>query len=94
MVKIFAFFHLIGEQQFERFSLMPLKLERTDEHLTRRTGLILINRFGDKFNLAGMINRAFREPGSNRGLAASEYVLPITEMLIDGATCLEDIRLF
>ena len=31
---------------------------------------------------------------SNRGLEASEYVLPITEMLIDGATCLEDIRLF
>ena len=41
---------------------MQLKLERTDERLTRRTGLILINRFGDKFNLAGMINRAFREP--------------------------------
>jgi len=57
-----AFFHLISEQQFERFSPIQLKLERTDERLTRRTGLILINRFGDKFNLASMINRAFREP--------------------------------
>ena len=71
-----------------------LKLEHTDERLTRRTGLILINRFGDKINLPQKINRAFREPGSNRGLEASEYVLSIAEMLIDGATCLEDVRLF
>lgn len=71
-----------------------LKLEHTDERLTRRTGLILINRFGDKISLPQKINRAFRHPGSNRGLEASEYVLSIAEMLIDGATCLEDIRLF
>ena len=67
---------------------MRLKLERTDERLTRRTGLVLINRFGDK------INRAFRRPGSNRGLDANDYVLALSEMIIDGATCLEDIRLF
>lgn len=73
---------------------MPVKLERTDERLTRRTGLILVNRFGDKINLASKINRAFREPGSNRGFDASDYVLTLTEMLIDGATYLEDVRLF
>jgi len=73
---------------------MPVKLERTDERLTRRTGLILVNRFGDKINLAQKIDRAFRQPGSNRGFEASHYVLTITEMLIDGATCLEDVRLF
>jgi hypothetical protein len=73
---------------------MRLKFERTDERLTRRTGLILINRFGDKINLASTINRAFREPGSNRGRDASDYVLALSEMIIDGATCLEDIRLF
>jgi hypothetical protein len=73
---------------------MPLKLERTDERLTRRTGLILVNRFGDKINLASKVGRAFRVPGSNRGLEASEYVLTMAEMIIDGATCLEDVRLF
>jgi len=36
---------------------MPLKLEQTDERLTRRTGLILVNRFGDKINLASKIDR-------------------------------------
>ena len=73
---------------------MQLKLEHTEEHLTRRTGLILVNRFGDTLNLRSKIDRAFRAPGSNRGLQASEYVLPLAEMFIDGATCLEDIRLF
>jgi len=73
---------------------MRLKLERTDERLTRRTGLILVNRFGEKVNLASTINRAFRQPGSNRGFDASQYVLTIAEMMIDGATCLEDVRLF
>lgn len=73
---------------------MRLKLERTDERLTRRTGLILVNRFGDKVNLAHKINRGFRAPGSDRGLDASEYVLALSEMIIDGATSLEDIRLF
>ncbi|MDI6809971.1 MAG: IS1380 family transposase [Candidatus Eisenbacteria bacterium] len=73
---------------------MRVKLERTDERLTRRTGLILVNRFGDRINLASKINRAFREPGSNRGFDASDYVLTLTEMMIDGATYLEDVRLF
>ena len=77
-----------------RYRMPQLRLEQTDERLTRRTGLILINRFGDTVNLPSKIDRAFREPGSNRGLKASEYVLTIAEMLIDGATCLEDVRLF
>ncbi len=73
---------------------MRLKLEHTEERLTRRTGLVLVNRYGDSIKLASKINRAFREPGSNRGLPASEYVLTMTDMFIDGATCLEDVRLF
>jgi hypothetical protein len=73
---------------------MPLKLERTDERLTRKAGLILVNRFGDRLNLASAIDRAFRAPGSNRGFAASHFILTLVEMIIDGATCLEDVRLF
>lgn len=73
---------------------MPLKLEHTTERLTRRTGLILVNRFGERISLSFKINRAFRTPGSNHAFDANEYVLTIAEMLIDGATCLEDVRLF
>ena len=70
---------------------MELKLERTEERMTRKTGLVLIDRFGKKINLASRIDREFGRPGSNRGKAASEYVLTLSEMLIDGAVHLEDI---
>jgi hypothetical protein len=73
---------------------MPIKLEHTTERLTRRTGLVLVNRFGDTIKLPGQINRAFRAPGSNRGFPPSDYVLTLVEMMIDGAVCLEDVRLF
>jgi len=73
---------------------MPIKLEHTDERLTRRTGLVLVNRFGDTIKLPSQINRAFPAPGSNRGLPASDFVLTVAEMMIDGAVCLEDVRLF
>ncbi len=70
---------------------MELRLERTEERLTRKTGLVLIDRFGKKINLAKRIDREFGRPGSNRGKAASEYALTLAEMLIDGAMHLEDI---
>jgi hypothetical protein len=73
---------------------MPLKLEHTEERLTRRAGLILIDRFGKQLNLAAKIDRAFPAPGSNRGRRASDYVLTLAEMLIDGAMHLEDVRAF
>ena len=70
---------------------MELKLERTEQRLTGKTGLVLIDRFGKKINLANRIDREFGGPGSNRGKAASEYVLTVTAMLIDGAVHWEDI---
>jgi hypothetical protein len=73
---------------------MPIKLEHTTERLTRRTGLVLVNRFGETVKLPAQINRAFPAPGSNRGLPPSDYVLTLVEMIIDGAVCLEDVRLF
>lgn len=73
---------------------MPLKLEHTEERLTRRAGLILVDRFGKQLNLASKIDRAFPAPGSNRGRRPSDYVLTLVEMLIDGAMHLEDVRAF
>lgn len=74
--------------------MMELRLEGTEERLTRRTGLVLVDRFGKKINLANKIDRAFGRPGSNRGMAASEYVLTLVQMLIDGAMHLEDVKDF
>lgn len=71
-----------------------IQFVNTDERLTRKAGLVLINQLGDRLHVAAKIDRAFRAPGSNRGKHASDYVLPLAEMIIDGAVCLEDIRLF
>jgi len=100
-------FHLVGEifihplqlsitMRLHAFSTMTrtIKLERTDERLTRRGSLIFVNRFGDKIHLSRLVDRAFGKPGSNRGFPASEFVIPLMEMAIDGATPLEDIQLF
>lgn len=75
-------------------TMKELKLERTEERLTRRTGLVLVDRFGKKIDLANKIDRAFGRPGSNRGMAASDYVMTLVEMLIDGAMHLEDVKDF
>jgi hypothetical protein len=73
---------------------MALRLERTDERLTRRSGLVLIDRFGKRLDMAKRIDGVFPAPGSNRGFLASTYVTTLIEMMIDGATCLEDVRAF
>jgi len=73
---------------------MRVKLEHTSERLTRRSGLILVNKFNNRIDLPIQIDKEFPEPGSNRGKRASEYVMPLIEMFIDGAIHLEDIKLF
>jgi len=73
---------------------MRLKFEHTEERLTRRTGLVLIDRFGKRHKLSTKLDHAFPQPGSNRGKSASEYILTLVEMLIDGAMHLEDVRSF
>ncbi len=60
----------------------------------KEEGLVLVDRFGKKINLANRLYREFGRPGSNRGIVASEYVLTLTQMLIDGAMHLEDVRDF
>lgn len=58
-------------------NVMRLRLEQTNERLTHRSGLILIDRFGKK------IDEEFPAPGSNRGFRASTFVTALMEMMID-----------
>jgi len=64
------------------------------ERLTRRSGLVLIDRFGKRLDIAKRIDSAFPPPGSNRGFLPSTFVTTLIEMMIDGATYLEDVRAF
>jgi len=38
---------------------MRIKFEHTNDYLTRRTGLFLVNKFGKQISLASRINHAF-----------------------------------
>lgn len=72
---------------------MRIKIVATDEKITRRSGMIVVNEFGKRINLSHIINEAFPRPGSNKGKDASEYVITFIEMFHDGALHLEDVRL-
>lgn len=73
---------------------MRIKIEHTEERLTRRSGMILIDEFGRRVDLRRITDRVFGAPGSGRGRAASEYVTAFVDMFIDGALTLEHVRMF
>jgi hypothetical protein len=71
---------------------MTLKIEHTSEALTGRSGLILVDEYAKRIGLAATIDRVFGAPGSNRGYRASRHVLSLTDLIIDGATSLDQTR--
>jgi hypothetical protein len=64
-----------------RQSVLPFKLDSTEENLTSQAGLILFGEFLNALNLKNAIGRAFGPPGSGAGYPASSYVLPLLLML-------------
>ena len=63
-----------------RQSLLPFKLEATDESLTS-AGLVLFGEFLKSLNLQSWIDRGFGRAGSGAGYPASSYVIPLLLML-------------
>lgn len=62
-----------------RQPVFPVKLERTEERLTTRSGLVLSAEFlhalgGSRY----WLDQRLPKPGSDRGLAASQYVTPLS----------------
>jgi hypothetical protein len=75
-----------------RQTVMPFKLERTDETLTAHGGLALLAEFNHGLGVCGLANRYLPRPGSNRGYAPSVFVDRLILMLQAGGQCLEDLR--
>lgn len=71
---------------------MRIKIESTNEKITRRSGMILTNEFGKRIEVSRIVDEEFPRPGSNHGFAASRYVTTLVEMFHDGALYLEDVR--
>ena len=76
-----------------RQTVLPFKLEATDDTMTAQAGLVVFGEFLRSLNLAKEINRAFGKPGSGAGYPASSYVLPLLLMLQGGGQSLEDLRM-
>lgn len=72
--------------------LKPIKVTRSKEKLSNRIGVPLIEEIVSKLQLREKTDLLFGKPGSNRGILASDYVMTIVYMFIDGALHLEDVR--
>ena len=75
-----------------RQTVMPFKLERTEETLTAHGGLALLAEFNHGLGGCGLADRYLPSPGSNRGYAPSVFVDRLMLMLQAGGQCLEDLR--
>ena len=73
-------------------TLLPIKLEASQERLTSLAGLIVVEELAKAKGLWGRVNELFPPPGSGRRYAASAYVKPLVWMLQAGGRRLEDLR--
>ena len=72
--------------------LKPIKITRSKEKLSNRIGVPLVEEMVEKLRVREKIDELFGLPGSNRGIKASDYVMTLVYMFIDGALHLEDVR--
>jgi len=73
-------------------TVLPFKLEATDEMLTANAGLALFGEFIQGLGFSRWLAQEMPKPGSGRGYMASFYVKPLVLMLTGGGRSLEDLR--
>ncbi len=75
-----------------RQTVLPFKVEKTDDTMTPHGGLALVGEFTVGTGALKIIDRHLPKPGSEVGYKPSEYVFPLILMLNGGGRSLEDIR--
>jgi len=73
-------------------TVLPFKLETTNDLITSHAGLALLGEFAVALGLPQMLEEQLPKPGSGVGYRASEHVLPLLLMLNGGGRSLEDLR--
>ena len=73
-------------------TVLPFKLEATDEMLTANAGLALFGEFVQGLGFSRWLAQEMPKPSSGRGYEASVYVKPLVLMLTSGGRALEDLR--
>ena len=74
-------------------TVLPFKLEATEEMLTANAGLALFGEFVRGLGLSRWLSQEMPKPGSGRGYEADVYVTPLVLMLTGGGRSLEDLRI-
>lgn len=75
-----------------RQTILPFKLETTNDLITSHAGLALLGEFAVGLGLKDALDRYLPGPGSGAGYRASEHVFPLILMLNGGGRSLEDLR--
>ncbi|NIS68825.1 MAG: IS1380 family transposase, partial [Proteobacteria bacterium] len=75
-----------------RQRVMPLKLERTEEGVIARSGLVLFGEFMEAMGVDSLIERQLPKPCSGRGYEPIRYIKPLSMMLYGGGEAIEDVR--
>jgi hypothetical protein len=73
-------------------TVLPFKIEATEELLTANAGLALFGEFTQGLGLHRWLAQEMPLPGSGRGYEAVSYVTPLVLMLTAGGRSLEDLR--
>jgi len=74
-------------------SVLPFKLEITEEKLTAHAGLAVFGEFVHATAILREVDKKLKGPGSAAGYKASQYVEPLMLMLHGGGRSLEDLRI-
>src|SRR3972149_7698818 len=75
-----------------RQTVLPFKLERTDEALTAHGGLALMGEYTHALGRRAPVARYLPRPGSHRGYAPAVIVETVVLLLQAGGRTLEDLR--
>ena len=73
-------------------TVLPFKIEATEELLTANAGLMLFGEFTQGLGLTRWLTQEMPKPGSGRGYEAVSYVTPLILMLTTGGRRLVDLR--
>lgn len=75
-----------------RQTVLPFKLEITNDLITSHAGLALLGEFSIGLGLVSALDKELPKPVSSVSYRASEHVFPLILMLNGGGRSLEDLR--
>ena len=73
-------------------TVLPFKLEKTNDLITPHAGLALLGEFAIGVGLLKSVDQHLPKPGSGAGYTPSEHLFPLILMLNGGGRSLEDLR--